>query len=300
MNRRNGLDYFLNKVKEIHNNKFDYSLVTEYKTSRTHVNVICKEHGSFSITPHHHINRKQGCPECKKLGLNGFLIKANKVHDNKYDYSKVIYTNNKAKVDVICPKHGVFNQRVTDHIFGGHGCPECTYETIRKSTEEFINQSILIHNNKYNYSNVGEFKTNKDKVKIICPKHGVFKQKVLCHTQGQGCPICKETSGEQQIRSFLEKQYINFVAQHKFNDCRNIKQLSFDFYLPNHNVCIEYQGKQHYIPINFFGGEKAFKGQQKRDKIKREYCLNNNISLLEIKYNEDINEKLLNWISIIT
>lgn len=293
-NRRLTLDYFLQKAKKIHGDKFDYSLITEYKPSKEKVDVICKKHGPFRVSIYHHINRGQGCSKCKSLNLDGFLEKANIVHNNKYDYSKVVYTNNKEKIDIICPIHGLFNQRITDHINGQHGCLECTMETIRMSTDEFIIKANKKHENKYIYdAEKINFKTNKDKVNITCERHGVFSQKVNTHLNGAGCPSCSESKGEFSIRNYLDNKNIQFKVQKTFKECKNINMLRFDFYLPNINTCIEFNGIQHYEKVDFFGGTKGLKSTQKRDKIKESFCKKNDIQLLVIKYDEDV-ENVLN------
>lgn len=105
---------------------------------------------------------------------------------------------------------------------------------------------------------------------------------------GHGCPICKNSIGEKQVKNYLIEHHIKFIPQHSFNDCRHIKLLYFDFYLPDFNVCIEYDGKQHFEPIDFFGGIEGFKETQKRDEIKNLYCRNNSITMLRIKYDQNI------------
>jgi hypothetical protein len=293
-NRQIGLDLFLSRAKEVHGDKFDYSLVTEYKANRAHFDVICRKHGVFKISGDHHIKRKQGCPKCKSLNLDGFIEKANKVHNNKYDYTQSIYVNNKAKIDIICPIHGLFNQRVTDHINGKHGCPECTLETIRLSTDEFIIKASEKHKNKYYYikSDIN-FKSNKEKVPIICPIHGVFMQMVNSHLNGSGCDRCNESKGEINIGEFLTQNNIRYDREKKFKDCKYKQILPFDFYLPDYNTCIEFQGRQHYEFIkHFHRTEDGLKLQQLKDKIKAEYCLKNNIPLIVINSIEEIPLKL--------
>ena len=293
--RRTGLDVFISRCFEIHGDKYDYSLITEYVNSKTKVDIICKKHGVFEVTPDNHTNSKNGCPECKKLGLEKFIEKSNIKHHNKYDYSLIKeYVNNKKKVDIICKEHGIFSQRMTDHMIG-IGCPECTQVRFRTSTGDFIKKSKEIHNNKYLYSDNISFKSNKDKVEINCGEHGIFLQQVNAHLNGQGCPSCNTSKGEAFIKDFLIKNCISFTQQYKFEDCRDKKQLPFDFYLNNLNICIEFNGKQHYESIEYFGGINSLKSQIKRDVIKREYCENNNILLIIIRYDDDIYDILDNY-----
>lgn len=143
-----------------------------------------------------------------------------------------------------------------------------------------------MHGDKYDYSLV-KYKNAHTKVKIICPLHGEFKQTPNCHVIGSGCPTCNESKGEKEIRTYLKENNIKFKQQKSFPDCKYKYPLRFDFYLPEYNCCIEFNGIQHYEPSEFFGGVDAFELNQIRDKIKKEYCDNNNIPLIIIRYDED-------------
>lgn len=112
------------------------------------------------------------------------------------------------------------------------------------------------------------------------------------HLNGNGCPKCRESKGEKIIRGYLIENNFNFISQHKFPDCKDIKTLPFDFYLPEHNICIEFDGRQHYEVIDRWGGVEGLKDQQKKDKIKNKYCENNKIKLFRISYKESIYNKL--------
>ena len=183
----------------------------------------------------------------KKLTSEEIIKRFVKIHGTKYDYSKVVYTGAKSKVIVICRKHGEFGVILDKHVLGSN-CPKCVAEQyhkdFKKSTNEFINRAIEIHGDKYDYSLVN-YINNKTKVSIICPKHGIFTQRSSSHIKGYGCNMCKESFGERNIRKILENRKINFKSQHRFNDCRLKLPLPFDFYLPEHNTCIEFNGKQH-------------------------------------------------------
>ena len=86
----------------------------------------------------------------------------------------------------------------------------------------------------------------------------------------------------------LENNNINYSRQHKFEGCVYKNKLPFDFYLPNYNCCVEYDGIQHFVSSEFFGGEEKLKYIQNNDKIKNEYCNDNNIRLIRIKYNKNV------------
>jgi len=215
-----------------------------------------------------------------KFNTSLFIERAGIIHGDKYDYSLSVYIKAKTKVKIICPTHGIFEQTPNNHVLGGYGCNQCSYLS---STKDFIKKSIKIHGNKYDYSKV-EYKNNKTYIKIICPKHGEFMQRPANHLTGYGCAVCKESTGELKIASELEKLNIEFIRQKSFPNCLRQKNLLFDFYLPKHNICIEYDGRQHFEEIELFGGKEYLKLLQESDKIKNYYCKNNKIKLLRISH----------------
>lgn len=230
-----------------------------------------------------------------KYSIEQFIEKSNIIHNNYFDYSLSIYINNRTKVKIICPIHGIFEQEPKTHL-SGHGCKKCQINNQFNTTDNFIEKSNIVHNNYFDYSLL-EYVDNKTNVKIICPIHGEFLQSPKNHKYS-GCPKCNESKGEKMINKILDDKYIKYIKQKKFDKCENIKKLSFDFYLPDYNVCIEYDGEQHYKPITYFGGIKRYEIQKKRDEIKNIYCIENNIKLLRISYKENIKEKIEKYINI--
>ncbi len=164
------------------------------------------------------------------------------------------------------------------------------------NTEIFIKKAIEIHKDLYDYSLV-EYTTNNKKVKIICKKHGVFEARANNHISKlkRGCTNCRTSKNEILISNLLKNKNIDFISQKYFEKCKYIKKLYFDFYLPKYNICIEYDGKQHYE--NIYNSNQEFIKIQLRDNIKDTYCKDNNISLLRIRYDENVEEKLNNFIS---
>ena len=292
---------FIEQAKAIHGDKYDYSK-TEYQGCKKKVCIICPEHGEFWQSPDNHINSKQGCPKCANnviLTTQEFIERVRKIHGDKYDYSKVNYINNHTNITIICSIHGEFDQLPLNHL-KGEGCYECgrvrTGDSKRVSVEESIRKAKIIHGNFYDYSKVTYNKV-ADKVTIICPIHGKFEQTMNNHLRGQGCPKCSQSKGERTITNWLISNDIKFISQHKINIDININPSGnafIDFYLPDHNIFIEYNGEQHYIAKERFGGELGFQKQQRRDEYVRNYCKEHNIKLIEIKYNENINDKLNN------
>ncbi len=298
MSKKLTIIYFINESNKIHNNFYDYSLV-DYKNIKTKVKIICPKHGVFEQTPVSHLNG-HGCIHCsntEKHNTEYFINESNKIHNNFYDYSLVDYKNNRTKVKIICPIHDIFEQRPLSHINNKQGCPSCKGK-IKLTFNSFIKKSKEVHGNKYNYSLV-EYKNIKTKVKIICPKHGVFEQIPDNHIRKKyGCPFCNESKGENKIKDILNSKKIKYTTQKAFKDCKYKQLLKFDFYLFDYNCCIEYDGEQHFFKYRFEKDTEKLKIRQKRDNIKTEYCINNNIKLIRINYNDNI-QKIINKLNFL-
>ena len=231
-----------------------------------------------------------------KLTQETFIIRSNQKHNNKYKYDKVTYCDSKTKITITCPIHGDFDQQAGSHL-KGFGCNRCKYPSLNSdgqsfSSEYFISLCNLAHKNKYNYSKV-EYKSTLEKIIIICPEHGEFEQKASSHLYAKsGCPKCKNSQGENKIRSFLKSNNIEFTEQYSPIDCINpdtMWKLKFDFYLPKYNLCIEYDGIHHFKPVSFGSGRMSSAKEkliftQYSDKLKTGYCKRNNINLLRIQY----------------
>lgn len=275
---------FIKRAKSVHGDKYDYSLV-EYRKGNKKDFIICPEHGRFEQVRSNHLQGK-GCSKCNpkigdKLSTKEFITRAKEVHGDEYDYSFVDYKSNKHKIVIICLEHGEFKQEPRGHL-EGYKCPACKGNK-KLTTEEFIIRASEIHDDKYDYifSNVNG---SRNKVKIICPTHGEFMQVVDSHLRGHGCPKCNESKGEKLIKWYLDKIGIEFQQEKTFDGCVDIRKLRFDFYLPNYNSCIEFDGIHHFEVIEY--GDGKLKDTIKKDNIKNKFCNDNNIPLLRIKYTD--------------
>mgnify|MGYP001562214918 FL=1 len=284
-------EYLIKRSEKIHSDKYDYSN-SNYIDTHTKIEIGCKKCNIiFEQSPHTHWSGI-GCPVCGgslKLTKEQFIEKSIKIHDNKFDYSKFIYINNHTKGEIKCNIcNRIFEQTPNGHLVG-NGCQEC-YDSkrghsLRKTLENFIKDGIKIHGIRYDYSK-SVYKNTQTKTIIICKKHGEFLQTPADHLSGCGCPVCKLSKGELEIMKILDKLDINYKRQHTFSDCIYKNKLPFDFHISNLNLLIEYNGFQHYKPVIKWGGGKNLKEIQKRDKIKLNYCKDNNIDLLILPYTE--------------
>ena len=210
-NKNKTNEEFIKEAKKVHGDKYDYSKV-EYVNNKTKVCIICPKHGEFWQTPKNHLNG-QGCIKCSyklraeknQLTTEEFIEKARQIHGNKYDYSKVKYVNNKAKVCIICPEHGEFWQTANMHL-QGNGCKICGGNK-KKTIEEFIKEAREIHEDKYDYSKV-EYVNAYTSVCIICPKHGEFWQTPNGHLKGSGCKKCG-VEKRKLMRTYTLDEFIN-------------------------------------------------------------------------------------------
>lgn len=285
---------FIDKAKLKQGDKYDYSLV-DYVNNRTKIKIICPSHGVFEQTPKDHLNGC-GCPLCfnekrkqLKTSLDDFIKRANNVHNNKYDYKNVVFNGMSKPLTIICPEHGEFTMKAANHI-NGQGCRLCANKekgAYRKNnTENFIERATVKHKGKYDYSKVN-YTNNYTKVCIICPEHGEFWQKPNDHLRGIGCFQCgcKYNLTEKEVLEALQTKYKNVIYQYKpsFLHGKTSAQ-SIDFFLLDYNIGIEYHGRQHFIPIPKFGGEKGFAKTKERDLRKHIKCKENGIKLFYLTF----------------
>ena len=283
-------ELFIDKAVKIHGNRYDYSLVI-YRGSTFKVKITCLVHGIFEQEPASHI-RGRGCAKCYgnvNYTLEQFIKRATDTHNNKYNYSLVEYKNNHTKIKIICPEHGIFEQTPHNHLDNTAGCKKCSNklksELRSHTTDKFINKAKQIHGDKYDYS-VVTYTKDFNKINIICKEHGMFEQMAGSHLQGTGCPKCNSSKGEEKIRNFLKHNNIQFEEQKRFAECIYKKPLPFDFYLPKQKILIEYDGEQHFKPIELFGGKRNFMRVNKHDSIKNCFAVKNKYDLLRIPYVE--------------
>lgn len=276
------LEEFITEANKRFDNKYDYSRAV-WKGFQKRIEIICPEHGPFYQTPMSHL-KTLGCPKCsgKYMDQEYFIQKANIIHNNKYDYSKVEYRGNNRKVCIICPEHGEFWQTPNGHLLG-HGCSKCA--GLYMDTDYFIEKATTVHNGKYDYSLV-DYKNTSEKVKIICPIHGVFEQVANYHLAGNGCPACSESHMERDVRRFFKRNQIPFESQKTFDWLVFDGKLFIDFFLPDYGVGIECQGGQHFESVDYFGGDEMFRKTKVRDELKRKLCSKHGI---EILYYSDLN-----------
>lgn len=273
----------------------EYLILGNYVNNQTKIlikHLICNT--KFECAPANHRNGKGGCPTCFKTikkTKEQLQEESNKIHNNEY----VIlgdYINSDTKIEIkhlVC--NSIFVQTPDKHIHNNK-CPIC-FGKNRLSKEILQERSNEKYNNEYTI--LGNYINNSTHILI---KHNTcgseYMQIPNNHLRDRTCFNCNDaiSKGEKIIINFLDNNKINYVYNRKIEGCKLIKSLRFDFYLPDTNSGIEYDGEQHFRPIKHFGGEKGFKLTKKRDNIKNIFCLENNINLYRISYKENIEDKL--------
>ena len=288
---------FITRSKQLYSDKFTYEK-TQYINSETKLIVTCRIHGDFLTKPSDFL-KGHSCPKCKgeqtakfnretkRQTQEEFIKKCKLLYGNLFSYDKVIYINSRTKVLIHSNLCNEDFYEVPANFLQGRAKKKylgLNYIKQNLSKEAFIQRSKLIHGEDYDYSKCNYVDT-KTKVEIICPKHGSFWQTPGNHIWNrQGCPVCNQSRGENMIANILDNLKINYKRQYVVNTNNRKYEIDFCFFLKDKIIFIEYNGQQHYQPIEFFGGEERFKEQVQRDEEVRQYCKNNNIILLEYKY----------------
>lgn len=271
-----------------------------YQNNKSKIKILCKKCNQYFFqSTQNHLNKKQGCYHCNgniRLTLKNIRLKDKELHGDKFEIPEQEIINNRMKIKIYCKTCNIFFYRnLNSHLIKNHTnyCPKCS--PTKKLTLDIIrNRSKKIHGYQFEIPEQ-EFFNIKSSIKIFCKKcNQNFEQKILVHIDKRirGCPNCNKSKGEKQIEKYLKENQIEYLTQKRFEDCKYILSLPFDFYLPKYNTCIEYDGELHFKPIDFFGGTKSLKEHQRNDNIKNQFCKSMNINLFRIKYDENIIEKI--------
>lgn len=247
-----------------------------------------------------------GCDKCHKEKIGNVLKKSHSQYVDELrklnPFVEVIetYINSSTPITHKCLIHNVEWKPIPISVLKGCGCPICHSERISdyklKNHEQYVAELQAVNPNiivigKY----IGANTSILHKCSVCGKEWNAFPGNTL---KGFGCPSCNESKGEKAVRSWLEKNNIVFEQQKKFLDCRDKRPLPFDFYLPDYNAVIEYNGLQHYVAKDYFGGDATLAYTQRHDKIKEEYCKKNNIGFLCIPYNKNVDTELNNFLFI--
>ena len=281
-------------------------IIGKYIDAKTPIIHKCKIHDVEWMARPDNILQGKGCPECAKKNR----IKNKRMTHEEYVSQLFVknptievigkYVNAKTPILHKCTIDGYEWMVMPDKTLRDRGCPKCA-GNIKKTHEDYIREVFLVNPDIEVIEQYIDAKTPiLHKCLIDCNIWCARPNDIL---MGKGCPQCTESKGEKAVRLWLNNRGILYTCQKMFENCKNTRMLPFDFYLPEHNICIEYDGEQHFKPIDFANkGEgwanEQFEIRKKCDKIKTEYCKDNNIKLLRIPYFKNVEEELNNFLFI--
>lgn len=282
--------------------------LSQYKNAGSKIRCKCLIDGFEWDGVSHTLLEGHGCPECYRKKANRrneaeFLAELKERFPTVKLKSK--YTRVGVKVDYECSVCGYEWSAIPDTILNNPksvGCPRCAGRG-RVSETEYAKR-VKASNEYVEY--IGGFCGMEKHANFRCVKCGYeWHTLAAAILQGKACPHCRLSRGAIEVEKYLNEHGIEYEREYRFAECKNERQLPFDFFVPSLNMCIEYDGEQHFMPVRFGKDEtdervkSKFVSQKENDNIKTEYCRNNNINLIRIPYTEfnNINEILDKHIS---
>lgn len=275
------------KVKQIFEDR-GYKLLSKEYIPGVKLEYVCNN-GHRNSMDFQLFKSGRGCPDCARnslINLNTLSFEERAEMAKKKGYSLIKLENKKSvQATLSCKKEHKFKTSWSVFRREGFECPQCRLEN------RLMQHFNFYESQGYKILNADGYYGSLSKIKLQCPNgHEWETDWNSFHSNGTRCRHCSRSKGEEKVAEYLENNNINYIPQYSFDNCRNINRLKFDFYLPNLNVCIEYDGKQHYYPIDFskkltqVEKEEVFIKSKERDMKKTKYCLENNIILIRVPY----------------
>ncbi len=287
MSKRKTHEQFIKEFNEKNPNANHIEILGEYVKNSTPLPCKCKIDGyEWNCRPSHLLGSKStkptNCPMCSgkaRKTTEYFKKEIKEINPNIEILGE--YINSSTKILCKCKIDGHEWSPIPDNLLQKHGCPKCGGQ-LKKENEVFKKE---LENINPNIITLEEYNGTHNHILCKCNicNHS-WKSRPHELLDGYGCPQCNSSKGEVKIINYLNKLNAKFISQYKFKDCKFKQQLPFDFYLPQHNICIEFDGKQHFEIIEHFGGLDYFIDRKIRDTIKNIYCQQNNIKLIRIPY----------------
>ena len=291
---------FKNKVNIIHVGKV--KVLGKYKSSREKIEFECNTCFNKWFSKANSIISGRGCPKCGKLKAKN----TKKWNLSTEDFFKRLPLDVQGKITILSEYKSTYESIKVEcnkcnkkwetkpvNLKSGYCCSDCGREERNKKTsltqKEFEDKVYKYHGDSIEV--VSNYISGSKEILFLCNNCGKkSKKKTARLLLRRGCSNCIFSKGEKKIQDLLDKNLIKFEREYKIDDLSDIGSLRFDFaIIKGENELshlIEYDGRQHFESIKYFGGEKRFKDQVKKDKIKNEYCKKNNIRLIRIDYKQ--------------
>lgn len=275
----------------------EYTVLGEYKNTKTkilmrHNSEVCNNH-EYLVQPSSFLTGNR-CPKCNNK-------RKGKKPKTTEQFKKELYDKVGDEYTLIGEYNGAMTKLNLKHTCGkiwkvtpnaffskGNRCFYCRMrehnKNQRKTHEKFVEEVKERYEDRYNILSEYTFSNDKILVEHICGTKWYVKARHLL--SNEVCPHCKKSIGERHVEDYLKNNNIKYETQKTFDGLVYKRNLSYDFYLPEYNILIEYQGLQHYRPIENFNGEEGFRQQKEKDKLKYEYAIKNGFKLIEVDYNK--------------
>lgn len=278
---------FIEEMNRIHPN---IDVLSHYTSAHNKVHCKCRLDGyQWDATPNA-LLKGSGCARCHKkerITSEEFIARMHVIHPSILVLGD--YKNRDIPVLCKCLIDGHEWHPRPHHLLKGVGCPRCA-GVAKKTMQDFVAQ---LKCKAPHIRVLEEYKKNKSKLLCECQICGhrwkASPNALLCGHSN--CPACNNTLGESRIMVYLQQNHIAYSCQHRFSDCRDKLPMPFDFYLPDLNTVVEYDGQQHFVPIDFGNRPheesiKCLVETQRHDTLKNEYCDKHGIKLIRIPYTD--------------
>lgn len=295
MPRRKTDEEFKKEVYDLVGN--EYTFLDTYVNSYTKIKVKHNKCGLvYEVQPNAFLHNSR-CPYCAYENYrktdDEFKQEIYDLVGNEYVFLDS-YVNNRTRIRVKHNKCGNVYKTTPGNFIHGNRCPYCSI-TGRKTDAEFKQEVFALIGDEYAF--LDTYVNSRTKIRVKHNKCGhIYKVEPNSFIHGSRCPYCNSPKGETIIIKILETLDINYEYQKTFDDLKDVQPLSYDFYVQDQRLLIEYQGEQHYRPKDLWGGDDKFKIQQKHDKMKSDYAKFHNYKLITIPYKEDTFPKIKNYL----
>lgn len=290
MPRRKTNQEWVTEVKDIVGN--EYFFLNTYINKSTKIRIrhnTCKT--EYEVSPGGFLQGNR-CPNCRTNRLkttHEFKQKVYQLTGHEYSIQSE-YIGHHKPISIKHETCGRVYKVAPSDFLKGRRCKRCIFNDKKKTNKAWVSQVELLTGNEYNFLDTYQGDSIKLRYKHSCG--GIHTVTPNNFINGSRCPLCQESSGESNIRLFLSRQDIIFQPQATFPGLTWEKPLKYDFYLPGHKMLIEFQGIQHYEPVDLFGGKESFKLQCLKDNVKRQYAKKAGLKLIEISYKHNTYQKI--------
>ena len=274
----------------------EYEFLESYINNKTKIKVKHNKCGHiYKVTPHHFL-RGVRCPKCYGTPKKTDVQFKKEVYDlvgDEYTFLDY-YIDANTKLRVKHNRCGNTYSVLPSSFLRGHRCPYC-YGNLKKNNADFKRYIYNLVGAEYKF--LDTYVDSKTKIRVKHIKCGnIYEVTPNNFFTGYRCPYCSSPKGEVAVNKILKSLRIKYEPQKTFDDLRDNRLLSYDFFVPSQSILIEYQGLQHYEPIDIFGGVSQFKLQQKHDKMKSDYAKAHNYNLIAVPYTEDTFSKIKKYL----